>query len=64
MIFKKKCLNLRVFANDFEAMNAYPMNEDNCKAHVICSLHHCSHDPMWYDNLCKSIHHAPKKYYL
>jgi len=44
-------------------MKAYPMNGDNCKAHVICSLHHCSHDLMWYDNLCKSIHHAPKKYY-
>ena len=36
----------RVFANVFEAMKAYPMNEDNCKAHLISSLRHCSHEPM------------------
>ena len=44
--FLIKCLNLNVFVNVFEAMKAYPMNEDNCKARVICSLHHFSHDLM------------------
>lgn len=35
-----------MFVNDFEVMKAYPMNEDNCKENVICSLRHCSHVPM------------------